>query len=602
MQKILLFCFLFSIGITNAIAANDALELAITPIRTSINASLSGATNGTVTLYNNSDETHSFSLSIEDCTAGAINGTPICKPYTYPGINPNSLASWVTFDTSGVFSIAARGKRTITYSIAPPINAIPGGHYGAIFFNNQTTNTNTSISMNRRIGSLLLVTIPGDIIVAPEFGEIKITGAGGGISGITNPILDFFSPSQTGSIIEKGKKLLMVFTDPIIRSDIIDFINPFWDTPELPTNTGSKFVINTDLPISNKGTIHISPEGKITIHEEDGKQLLGIGKELVINDNGAIVGEKIVDYLIINEENGNVLPGTTRVFKMSWEGFAQEYFTSSGKIAIRFESPGIYYSRILKENQSFLYPWEKLAVTHTTKKLTAKIDLSYIDPITNERVPQNSEIPLHIEFDEVTKTWNTGLFFIVGIYLLWFFIKKRRRNENKHHHGKNKTPLYNEEIHALENAYSLLGKKGNKLKKISGEQTLKVFSGILGKSKKEKKSEELNKAKASVKKITPVAKKTVEKNVVAPVKKETPIRKPVTKKVAVTTTKSVDKKTPVKKVVPVTKNVIKKPVAKKTVEKKVVAPVKKETPIRKPVTKKVAEIEKTEHKKHKKHK
>lgn len=33
--------------------------------------------------------------------------------------------------------------------------------------------------MNRRIGSLLLVTVPGDIIVAPEFGSILIDTHGG---------------------------------------------------------------------------------------------------------------------------------------------------------------------------------------------------------------------------------------------------------------------------------------------------------------------------------------------------------------------------------------------------------------------------------------
>ena len=32
--------------------------------------------------------------------------------------------------------------------------------------------------MNRRLGSLLLITVPGDIIVEPEFLPITVTGAG----------------------------------------------------------------------------------------------------------------------------------------------------------------------------------------------------------------------------------------------------------------------------------------------------------------------------------------------------------------------------------------------------------------------------------------
>ena len=58
---------------------------------------------------------------------------------------------------------------------------------------------------------------------------------------------------------------------------------------------------------------------------------------MVKNDNGAIIGEKIVDYL--------------RIFTMSWHGFAHEYITESGSVGIIFESPGEYYSRLAKENQ-----------------------------------------------------------------------------------------------------------------------------------------------------------------------------------------------------------------------------------------------------------
>lgn len=72
---------------------------------------------------------------------------------------------------------------------------------------------------------------------------------------------------------------------------------------------------------------------------------------MIKNENGAIIGEKIVDYLPINEENGAILPGTNRIFTMSWNGFAHEYITVSGAVGINFESPGEYYSRITKESQ-----------------------------------------------------------------------------------------------------------------------------------------------------------------------------------------------------------------------------------------------------------
>ncbi len=67
---------------------------------------------------------------------------------------------------------------------------------------------------------------------------------------------------------------MMTFSDTGVQNDVIEFINPLWSAPELDPN----IIFNTSiaLPVKNKGTIHIVPEGKITIHEIDGKQLTNI--------------------------------------------------------------------------------------------------------------------------------------------------------------------------------------------------------------------------------------------------------------------------------------------------------------------------------------
>ncbi len=93
----------------------------------------------------------------------------------------------------------------------------------------------------------------------------------------------------------------MVFSDPEVQEEIIDFFDPLWSAPELDPN--QKFETSIGLPVKNKGTIHIVPEGKITLHEADGTQLKNIGKEFILNPNGVIIGEKIVDHLTINEES-----------------------------------------------------------------------------------------------------------------------------------------------------------------------------------------------------------------------------------------------------------------------------------------------------------
>jgi hypothetical protein len=488
--------------------------------------------------------------------------------------------------------------------INAPIDAIPGGHYWAIFFNNVNTTGGASISMNRRMGSLLLVTIPGDIIVQPDFGTITINNGGWWISGTGNN-------TNKWGFFDKISNLGMIFSDSKIRDSILDFFNPLWSAPELDPNI--TFNTNIKIPVSNKGTIHINPEWKITLHEEDGTQLKNIGKELIINDNGAIIGEKIVDYITINEEQWNVLPWSNRTFEMDWSGFAREYITASGTIAINYETPGSYYSRISREDQGYIYPWEKLTISHTTKKLTAKVDMSYINPLTKTPVPQNSEIPLTIEYDEIIKTWNTGFIWIFALtaYIIFYLRKRRRAKWDKK--SKNIDSIINNEIEVLEIAKAQIESfqpiKTNEpipIEVVTPIAAAPIVSApvINHTSEPQISSKTIEMlvefmSHAATQKQTPV-KRTVRKKVAEPIPepvKKTPVRRASTtikKEVATTPAR----KAPVKKTTVATTTPARKSTTTKTNTTPIKAPAKK-TATEKTTTKK--DHEETGHKK-KKHK
>lgn len=51
-----------------------------------------------------------------------------------------------------------------------------------------------------------------------------------------------------------------------------------------------------------------------------------IGKESILNEYGATIGEKIVDYIPFNDEGGNVLPSSSRLFQSSWKGFPYQSY------------------------------------------------------------------------------------------------------------------------------------------------------------------------------------------------------------------------------------------------------------------------------------
>lgn len=120
-----------------------------------------------MTFYNNANVPYTVYISTEDCQPGTNYGTPVCTAPRNPGIvDPTISSTWITTDQVGYFTIPAGGSRVINYTVNVPINASPGGHYGAIFFNNPDgAVTGNTVQMNRRIGMLYLLTVPGDIVI-----------------------------------------------------------------------------------------------------------------------------------------------------------------------------------------------------------------------------------------------------------------------------------------------------------------------------------------------------------------------------------------------------------------------------------------------------
>jgi hypothetical protein len=77
-----------------------------------------------------------------------------------------ALASWISFDNSKL-ALAPEQVVDFEYKITVPVDAEPGGHYGAVFFANEPETTEddiSKVSMGSMIGSLLLVRTPGDVV------------------------------------------------------------------------------------------------------------------------------------------------------------------------------------------------------------------------------------------------------------------------------------------------------------------------------------------------------------------------------------------------------------------------------------------------------
>lgn len=142
-MRVLKFLFIF-LGISIpmsllAIGEGTKINMGISPIRIEASVATGQSISRQITFYNNSTTPYSINLTAEDCFADINYGTPKCRPFVGTGIDGTSLASWIQFTGSDHFTVPAKGEKKITFTINPPLNTLPGGHYGAIFFNNPDT-------------------------------------------------------------------------------------------------------------------------------------------------------------------------------------------------------------------------------------------------------------------------------------------------------------------------------------------------------------------------------------------------------------------------------------------------------------------------------
>jgi hypothetical protein len=149
--------------------------MAISPIRDEFTVGTGGSITRQITFYNNAAVPYTVYMSTEDCQPGTNYGTPVCTPARGSGIDSTRSSTWITTDQNGLFTVPAGGSQIINYTMTVPANATPGGHYGAVFFNNPDGAIGgNAVQMNRRIGMLYLATVPGDIVINTNIGDILI--------------------------------------------------------------------------------------------------------------------------------------------------------------------------------------------------------------------------------------------------------------------------------------------------------------------------------------------------------------------------------------------------------------------------------------------
>lgn len=149
--------------LTPAVRAQSIEGLSAIPPRLEITVNPDGAITKTIKVRNESDTDKTISISIEDFVVNDNNGTPTVITASETD-NRWAASSWIQVSPSSV-KLKAGETKSLNLTVLPPKNALPGGHYAMVVQSpeGKPTLNATGSTIQPRVGTLVYITIPGDI-------------------------------------------------------------------------------------------------------------------------------------------------------------------------------------------------------------------------------------------------------------------------------------------------------------------------------------------------------------------------------------------------------------------------------------------------------
>lgn len=248
-MKIFFLTFSLFLIIANSVSAAG---IGLRPLRTNISINPGEFKDIILTVINNEDFTQIVKPEFQTYTSHNEAGYPVAKKMEED--NPENIISWIEFENEKI-SVEGNSEVNVKATIAVPENAEPGGRYGALIYGPILPNA-PGVSIRTRVASLLLLTVSGNE---------KFDGE----------ILDF-------KIANDGK----IYSDK-----------------------GVNFVVS----FKNKGNVHISPKGYISVVNKEGEKISDIYKTLDKNSK-----EIFLDEIPVNLYGNFVLPNLKRNYESLW--------------------------------------------------------------------------------------------------------------------------------------------------------------------------------------------------------------------------------------------------------------------------------------------
>lgn len=228
------FCFfLLFITFTSVSAQTPGEGIVVSPVRFEALVQPGETVSRSIKVTNDSPSPKKLYAYLRDFTAEGEEGKArLIVPGTESG---NFLSSWIKITNEGV-DFAAHEQKEISFTIAMPKEAGPGGYYGAVIFGAKAPDVKgdggSAIAISQQAGSLILLQIAGEV---DETADIR----------------DFVTDKE-------------IYNNP--------------------------YSVNFTTRIENRGNVHIKPLGTIEIINMIGRKV----GEISFNDKGANILPKSV--------------------------------------------------------------------------------------------------------------------------------------------------------------------------------------------------------------------------------------------------------------------------------------------------------------------
>lgn len=380
MKKIILGVLL----LLSAFVSNCFALISVSPLKFEYTVNPWSSQDWVIIVTNNEKNSLTLYSSKEDFVAWDDKWNPKFMKAEESAWSLFGLTNWITIEQENI-TLAPWESREVKFTVKVPENGEPWGHYWAIFFSQW--GWEWQVSVVARLWVLLLINVPWAVKV-----------------------------DWTLQNFDVWKKSTESWKESFVSTTDFDY-----------------FPIYFPIKFKNAWNVHIKPQWKIVILDENGQQLSKIWKETLTSPTGVYLWEQMVDYLPVNDSNWNVLPASERIFEWVWQGFWYQELNADGTKAVKFRSLEEFYNQKAQENRKYLKLWEQEKQVKVKKKFTAQLSISY-ESKDWEKKDFNQQKDFYVTYTDTVVWINNyiiwGLILVIVFLIYYFTIWRKKFEEN----------------------------------------------------------------------------------------------------------------------------------------------------------------------------